>query len=193
MPIPRPSGPPSPELVKAVAFFREIGFFSAFGAKSDEECAEKLLLAHRSEWDVDLVSGDSYEDAVLLSYDGKRSWFEDTECDVCQENHVYQDVLADWAHVSRGAFRPTLVEEKWAGECGPIEVSFTQDGQRRTLTPKWNQDYLDLEILTGINEIIRPSGMEFCCLGIDQTALVVVLTPEERARIARERGWSFDR
>jgi len=179
--------------VKAVAFYRELGFFTAFGTMSHEECAQKLLLAHRSEWDVDLVSGDAYEDAVLLSYDGKRAWFEDTECDVCQENHTYQDVLADWAHVSRGAFRPTLVEEKWESERGPIEVSFTQDGNRRTLMPKWNEDYLDLSILTAINKIISPSGKAFCCLGIDQSALVVVLTPEERARIERERGWAFDR
>ena len=192
MPIQRPSGPPSRELVCGVTFYRELGFFAAAGNQTQEECAAKLLAAHRSEWDVDLVPGNSYDDAVLLSYDGKRAWFEGIECDVSREHLVYRDVLADWAHISRGAFRPRDLQETWEGAQGPIAVTFEHDGQRHALAPTWNEDALDLGILEPINAILLQSGKAFYQLRIDQTALVVALTPAERMRIEKERGWSFE-
>lgn len=192
MPILRPSGPPSRELVTAVGFYRELGFFSAFGAVPHEECAAKLLAAHRSEWDVDLVPLDSYDDAVLLSYDGKRAWFEDTALDSRQDHLVYPELLEDWAHVSRGSFHPEDVEESWKGPRGPIAVTFTHGGTRHALAPKWNEGLVDLDLLTPLNAIVGASGMGFCCLRIDQSALIVVLTPTERARIERERHWRFE-
>ena len=191
MPLQRPSGPPTADFVRAITFYRELGFFSAFGKACDTAVAAKVLGVHRAEWDVDLVPGDPYDEIVLLSYDGKRSWFEDTECDVCRENLVYQGVLADWAHVARGTFHPEAITETWESEKGPIRVRFQEGGQTHELAPAYHDDWPDLGILAPLNAILAPRGQQLCHTQLDQYALVVALAPDERTRIAKERGLTF--
>lgn len=198
-------------MVEAVRYYRGVGFFSQYGALSDEALAEQAEAAVEDEWGDTFTMGQAgpvvvdewgdtfrlpdhvpFAQLTLLRADATRVWWEDTEADVCATNQVYVETLRAWAGISRGAFSPQDVTETWESDEGPITVRFTLDGVERTLHPECLDDWLDLEILVPLNDWLRHTGYAFELYeAFDQTAFIVVLTPDEKARLERERGWRF--
>lgn len=185
----RPSKSPLDRTAEEVVrYYREIGFF---GDGDLAECATRLLKRFEADHGEPFDPRKPWNDVYLLSYDEKRVWTDDPECDVCAENQVYTEVLAEWAKVSDGAFNPTGIEEVWEDEEGPIFVHFILDGHRHTLHPTWDNDWLDLDILASINRIIGKSGKEFVCASDVNFAVVFVLDGETKRRLAAERRFPF--
>jgi hypothetical protein len=198
-------------ILEAVRYYRRLGFFSQYSDLSDEALAEQLEALVEGEWAERFTASQSelriedewsemlrspddvpYADLTLLRTDGTRVWWEDTEADVCAANRVYTETLRAWAGISRGAFSPQEITETWESEEGPITVRFTLDGHERVLHPEYADDWLDQRIVVPINRWIRKSGYAFEMYdAFDQTAFVVVLTPEEKRKLEQERGWRF--
>lgn len=101
---------------------------------------------------------------------------------------VYAETLAEWAKISDGAFAPTDLSEEWAGEEGPVSVSFRLGAECHTLHPQYRRDYLDLDILKAINALIVPSGRQFAYASDVNFAVVLCLTAAERERIVATRA-----
>jgi hypothetical protein len=198
-------------IVEAVRYYRGLGFFSEHAALSDEALAQHVESLIEDEWGETFTADQSgpmvvdewgdtltspenvrFAELTLLRADSARVWWEDTEADVCAANQVYVETLRAWAGISRGAFSPREITETWESDEGPITVRFTLDGDERTLHPEYLDDWLDMEILVPLNGWLRHTGYAFELYeAFDQTAFLVVLTPDEKQRLERERGWRF--
>ncbi|HEY9678876.1 MAG TPA: hypothetical protein V6C76_12780 [Drouetiella sp.] len=174
-----------------LAFYEEIGFKRQNNPLYPQDDLNDPLQAVRncgqaldcSNWFLDL--------AILHMYFSGDAWMEDTECDVCEENEVYTDVLQEWSDISQGAFLPQNITESWESDEGPIKVTFILNSVKREIEPKWDEDWLDMDVLDQINEIIAGSGRSFEISTPDQNVMVLCLTPEQKARMIKERDFPF--
>ncbi len=180
--------PPVRTTEEIISFYRDLGFFYD-GDLAD--CTARLVKRFEHDHGKPFDPANPWNDVFLLSYDEKRVWTGDPECDVCAENNVYTEVLAEWAKISDGVFGPTDIEEVWQSEEGPVAVHFTLDGQRHTLHPTWAHDWLDLDILASINRILGKIGKEFVCASDVNFAVVFVLDGESKRRLAAGRRFPF--
>ena len=185
--------PNSAELVKNVAFFRQLGFFAAWANKDDEDVAGALYDLHERQWGAGFSDERWLADLELLRWDAARVWWNDTEADVGPGNDIYVETLKEWMAISRSVFRPTRVKESWEGDAGPIDVSFQLGRAKHVVRPRFMDDYIDVEgLLRAVNPLIASSGVAFCMYEpFDQTAFVVALTAAEFAVHRDERHWRF--
>jgi hypothetical protein len=103
---------------------------------------------------------------------------------------VYKKTLQEWSAISRGSFHPSNIVEDWHTEDGPIEISFAYLDQRIVLHPKFLNDYIDLDILVQINDLIQEVQFELY-QPFDQTGFVVALTSVEKENLQKKRKWLF--
>ncbi len=178
-------------LVKAIHFYRQLGFFAEFSQLSDERVAATLNARWR-----EIHDGESFDPAPpdaepeLLSLDETRVWNSDLECDVCEENHVYSDIVKSIRAISRDAFAPEDIIETWETEEGPIRVEFSFNGGTHILRPKYHNDWLDTDFLFSLAKLFKGSGYELVIRPGDPV-YATVLTADEKRRIRRERGSVF--
>ncbi|WP_426447988.1 stalk domain-containing protein [Paenibacillus sp. S-38] len=182
---------PEERVADAAKYYRAMGFFASM---TEQQLAEKFRDFHKNfgeeqDWNpyypksVNGMQGDLY----LLGEDAGRVWLEDTEADVGKGNDVYVQALQRWREISRGAFQPTDIVESWGSEEGPVTVSFTLNGERKTVYPLFYNDFMDIEIIRELNRMIRDTGYQFAVYEIDQTVFVTVLTPDEQRKMEAER------
>lgn len=177
-----PSVGATPEEV--IRFYQEVGFFTG---------AEPASVIKR--WTAQ--SGDlpdprkPWDDAYLLRFSDGDVWAEDPEADVCAENLVYSEVLPEWARISHGAFAPTEIMERWEGEQGPISLHFKLAGKPAKLSPAYQDDWIDLEVLLQINHLIAAAGRQFECAVDGNFVVVLCLTPEQKRRMQTDRKFPF--
>lgn len=178
-------------LLQSVQYFRSLGFFAEHAALSDSQLAEHLTQAAMERHGV-IDPANQLADLMLLSLDEQRVWWDDTEADVCAENQVYVDTLTRWSKISRSAFMPENIRETWDGEHGPVHVEFEHNGKKIALHPRFQHDYIDLNILQSINKVVADTGIQFRVHAIfDQTAFIVALTQDEKRKLEKDRGWKF--
>jgi len=179
-------------LKPVIQFFRQLGFFSAYTHLSDDDLVLLLIRRIEEQWEKPFELSNDQSDLELLSFDETRIWWKDTESDVSAENEMYIETLGEWASISLGAFEPSNFEELWDDEEGPITITFDLHNKSHVIHPQYQDDYLDIGILGPINELISNSGFQFEILEpFDQTAFIVVLTPDEKKKLEVERGWRF--
>ena len=162
--------------------YRESGFLAG-RSEPDEEIAR-----HVEPTDL----GSAHDHLDVLGLDRERVWWEDIEVDMFPEERPYATALERWAAISGGALRPEEIDETWADdEEGPVTVSFVHDGERVELHPKWNDDWLDLDLLHDLNRLIAPSGRRFAQGHTHgQDAFVLCVTADERERL-QQLGFPF--
>jgi hypothetical protein len=194
--LPNDTASETPVLRRTLAAFVEdyqsVGFFRG---ENPAVAARRIARDFEREFGEAPPLATRLDELTLLRYDRRRAWFEDLERDVVEGNDAYVDAFAEWSRISRGAFRPHDVRERWAGEEGPVTITFTLAGARHEVEAASQGDFLDLCVLTaGINPLIAPSGRQFAVYRPDaalgQEAFVVALTRHERTALER-RGWHF--
>ena len=132
-----------------------------------------------------------WDDVFLLAYSKGEAWADDPEADVCAENLVYSEVLPQWARISQGAFAPSSINEHWDSDTGPIAVRFLLGELEAELAPNYQDDWIDLEVLRQINQVIAASGRQFECAVDGNFALVVCVTSEQKATMQSQRNFPF--
>lgn len=171
---------------QAIDFYRSLGFFAS--QPNNSALLEQFAYEHYGEpYNPDK----RFDDVYLLPFDGERVWCGDPECDVCDENQVYAEVLNEWAAIADGLFAPQDIGEKWNSETGPTTVSFRQNGKQYELHPEWHDDYLDLSVLEEINRIVQTSGRSFACFSDVNYAIVFVVTDAQRQQLLDVRNFPF--
>lgn len=197
--VPRPStGDPEcisalPEgetIAQRVVRLRGLGLFADRASLTDAELSAAIE-ARLMTWGYDITPDDPYLELVVADQDHDRVWWRDLEADVMSGEGVYAATLEEWAAISVGAFVPTGITETWAGEEGPVRVSFELDGASHVLEPEYLEDWIDPRILEPINRLIEPMGRRFRMLApFDQSAFVMALTEAEAAGLEAS-GWCF--
>ncbi|MCX6377570.1 MAG: hypothetical protein NTU88_16300, partial [Armatimonadetes bacterium] len=178
--------------LEAVRYLRKMGFFSEYASLPDEELVSRLEQMYQENYEGPLDDSEGLLDVDLLTFDKTRVWYQDIECDVDMGQDVYVWALERLAAISRGAFQPKNIKESWESEEGPIEVSFTLNGEKQVVHPGFNYDYLDSGILDDINRMIKDSGYFFFIYPpFAQSAFITVLTMKELRKLITERRWEW--
>lgn len=167
-----------------IRFYQELGFFDGADPVS-------IVRQYTEEHGAPPNTSELWNDVYLLAYSIADVWADDPEADVCVENEVYSEILPKWASISHNAFAPTGLSERWDSESGPITLSFDFEGRRTSLSPTYQDDWIDLSVLLQINSIIAPSGRQFECAVDGNFALVLCLTPEQKKIMQTQRQFPF--
>lgn len=169
---------------QVVAFYQQLGFFVGSTAK---EVIESFCAHIGRAPDAEKP----WDDVLVLSLDPEHVWTGDPEADVSMGSSVYVRVLKEWGEISQGAFAPTKITETWAGAQGPVQLHLKSNGTDIVLSPAFIQDWIDLEILRGLDEILTPSGktFEYVCDG--NFAIVLCLTRQQKASMRELRKFPF--
>jgi len=177
------------EKVKAL---RDGGLFQEYSEFDIRQLTQKIIDLE-TEWNGEFFEEEFPQDDQLRTFinlakwDKQRVWFNDLEADVCEENKVYKTVISDFGEMT-DLLRPVNIVEKWKTKTGPVEIIFENKGQKFNLTPKYNDDWLDMEpLLETFNKIISPSGQRFEILeNTDQQLLVIRLSIKEKERLTKD-------
>lgn len=174
-------------LAVAITELGKLGFFADSAHLSIQERVVAIKAAYEARHGRPYTMSDDFRDPRLAALDPTRVWWRDAEADVAQGNHVYSDVLAEWAKISRGLFVPEDVRETWSSPEGPIEVVFRHQGESYTLHPTFDHDWLDFDALGRVNACLTDHEFMTVHTG-DQTAFVVCCTVDEGVKL-QDRGW----
>jgi hypothetical protein len=184
-------------LIASARYFQGLGFYMEYLDLPDDALLYAIREAVRWQWDEPLppdeVSRDlQLADMVLLLGDQSRVWWRDLEGVFAGED-VYVTSLTEWSAISRGAFSPTQIIERWHSDEGPADIEFILGSQRCVVThPNQRDDFLNIAIISEINRLISDSGYHFAvCDNLGMPNWVVALTCEEEDSLRRDRGWSF--
>lgn len=172
----------SPE--EMVRFYQQLGFFAGADPAS-------IVQRYTEDHGAPPDSSKPWDDVFLLAHSDGDVWADDPEADVCADNEVYSRVLPQWAAISHGAFALRSLTEHWADENGPVTLKFELGGQSASVSPSYQDDWIDLEVLRQINALISPSGRQFECAVDGNFALVLCLTPEQKATMQAQRQFPF--
>jgi hypothetical protein len=184
-------------LLEAVRYYRNLDFFQKYKRLSDADIVHKFYDEFYS-----MNTGlrlDNFEDLslyeadlCLLSWDMKRVFWGDMECDIHPDNRVYPIVLSAWKAISRKKFLPKNIRETWDSRSGPIRVEFTYENQPCEIILTYNDDWIDLTVIEHINSFIHETGFQFeSCLTDSQDLVLIVLHAEEKRKLKQERGFRF--
>jgi hypothetical protein len=167
-----------------VRFYQDLGFF---------EGADPAHIVGRYTDDLGQPPREDmpWDDVYLLAYSQDQVWSDDPEADVCAGNLVYTGLLPEWARISQGAFAPSDVQEHWATETGPVTLTFQLAGQRVSVSPSYQDDWIDLDVLQQINSLIAQTGRQFECTADGNFAVVMCLTPEQKKAMRERRSFPF--
>ena len=190
-------GDPHAWLIASARYFQTLSFYVEYLDLPDDAVLDEIREAVRWHWDGPLPPDEAARDLqladmVLLLGDRRRVWWRDLEGVFASED-AYVTTLTEWAAISRGAFAPEEIVERWHSEDGAADIEFMLGGQRyRVAHPNLRDDFLNIAIISEINRLISDSGYHFAvCDNLGMPNWVVALTGEEEARLRRERGWSF--
>jgi hypothetical protein len=83
------------------------------------------------------------------------------------------------------------ITDHWESESGPITLNFELGGQPASVSPGYREDWIDLEVLHQINQLIGSSGRQFQCAVDGNLALVLCLTPDQKRTMQAQRRFLF--
>lgn len=181
-------------LLDVVRYYRPLEFFRDYEGRSDREVVLALADLYQRAWDAPIDPESELAELELLALDDSRVWWEDTEAGWTRGDGTWEWVLEGWSRISRGAFRPQRVEERWvtgSSGNGSTVVRFQLAGHWFELRPQEETGLLDLKILYHLNVYLRESGLRFEMVEpFDGTAYLLALHPDEKQKM-EARGWRF--
>lgn len=179
------------EVAEIINFFTNIGFFSNY--LEDIPSLSNRILKKVIKDNLASKSEESYlTDLAALKWDDSRVLWKDLEADVCPGNNIYVSVLETLSYISRGEFEIFQVIEFWESAGGPVSISFTFEGKNHEIQPTYMGDWVDINIVRDINNIIEARDGKFEILWTtEQSAFVTMLRKREKKLLKSERGWKF--
>lgn len=184
--------------LESVRYYRNLDFFKDCSHLSDVQLLDEIInhpgtnRTHHLFADIHSLSLQEME-VYLISWDKKRVWWGDMECDVYPGGKVYEFMLEDWSRISRDSFLPKNILEKWNEHTGLIELQFDMDGKHYQIELKYEDDWMDVNLVKKINKINYHSGYQFESLNVGCQALCLsVFTIDEKQRLEQERQLKFD-
>ena len=187
---PRRADPPAvPEVVTVARAFRAAGYFARYVEFPDEDLARALVRAWEEYEGEDLIEETDEIDWKLVVLDSDRTVYDDTEADVGAGNNVYVTYLRRLSKCSGGAFKITRVKEDWKSERGSVMVSLRLNDERRHLVLADCNDWIDPDVITGLNELLPRDGPRFFIVDTGgQSAIVTRATEAERQTLEGARS-----
>ena len=198
----------------AIGTLRQCGFFESFSGQPDAQVAATLLEdlrqryandsfyqqypEHRPDQQLltefsDSPSPNNYK--LLAAYDATRVWAGDLEADVCAGNKVYEQLVEEYAALSKGTLEPTGIIESWHSEEGPVTLSFNSKGQHFTAELAYYDDWIDGEVFSFLDDAMCSQGFVSAIhaeVNTGQDVFFVRADEEEKAHMEQLLGWSFD-
>lgn len=130
-----------------VKYFYDFGLIDNSNNKTFSEVTSEIKEKYIEDWGENFVAEGMLDDFSTLKYGSKKIWSRDAEADVLKGNNVYVGTLKEWSDISGNVFLPKHIVETWKTEQGPIEISFELNNKNHVITPKYLNDYIDINIL----------------------------------------------
>jgi len=172
-----------------VRFYRSLGFFADLGKMSEKQLTEQIK--KRMSKDAGPTSSCDGLDVILI--DTKRVWKHD-RVDFDRDTNFFIRAMDQWATISRGILRPLKVTvTRNYNESDRTLIQFQQDSMLYSMFVSLNgPNWLDNAVFDQLNQIFADSGFRFEVAEVDSEARVaMVLTPNEKAKLVKERNWRF--
>jgi hypothetical protein len=180
-------------VVELVRYYRPFGFFTQWPGASDAQVADEVSALYRATYRRDMSAEEDIEDQYILALDKDRVWWEDNEADMVEGDDFYVQMVHDLGRISRGAFRPEGITERWDDTFGPIHVAFRADGTEHAIELDHGSGWIDYKLVDYIERLIEPFGLRLIGLDTgDQTVMLVALNTGEYERLQRGRPELFD-
>ncbi|MCB9663726.1 MAG: hypothetical protein H6732_06420 [Alphaproteobacteria bacterium] len=176
-----------------VAFYRQLGFFEGLLAdvRPDHAVATVRDAARRT-WMRDLRLEETDVEWMVLALDPERVWWSDRRLEVGPGEQTYVETLAAWARIARGGLRIDDVAESWESLMGPVRVTFRHEDDPVLLLPEVRDRFLDLGILSRLNQRLASAGLRFWSLPTGGRTVALVALTDAEARAFRARGVELD-
>jgi hypothetical protein len=192
------SNPLKDYLAELLGLYRSIGLFKQYDSVSLEELTERLKnyileeFGFRLEKLFDKTKLRRIIDVLILSYDTERVWIGDTKEEVNAETKLYKETLLNWSRISEGKFQPRNIREIWDEDKELIYLDMVVKDEYEQIQIDILPDILDVGSLAKqVNELLAEQQNKFYIIGLEDIALVVMLTEEEQQRLSSERGIEF--
>ncbi|GAB4419108.1 MAG: hypothetical protein Kow002_06520 [Anaerolineales bacterium] len=171
---------------ETIRFYKELGFFS-------DMSADEIIAEHKRIEGFEPVIHEPWDEVNLLTFSKNGIWMDDPETLWGPKFTTYTKLLIEWAGISHGAFKPEEIREIWGEPYhqGPIKLEFKLDGKKVSVSPNFYNDYMDLDVLKQVNELIAASGRQFELAADANFAIVFCLTAEQKVKM-EERYFPFD-
>jgi hypothetical protein len=110
----------------------------------------------------------------------------------------YVDVVQALSRISRGTFAPAEISvrrELGEEDATTAHIFFTTRGRMYEIPVRELSEWMNDEVIVrGVNELLARSDSPYrfyYCFTNSETFALVVLTPDEKAQLQRDRGWTF--
>ncbi|MBD2019948.1 hypothetical protein H6F43_07070 [Leptolyngbya sp. FACHB-36] len=183
-------------LLTTIDYYRKLDFFQDLSALSNLELAQEvgahlqgnIIEVFLPNFDIDDILSDLY----LLSWDIKRVWWRDMEYGIFPRGNIYVRILEEWSNISRRIFLPVNVSEKWSFSEDIISIGMQLFGKQQRINLTSNRDWIDINLLNEVNELISTTGYQFVSFNTQgQDLCLVLLNSAEERKLRAERNLPF--
>ena len=182
---------PKESFIDRVRYYFELGLLGDNTKTSFEAVASSIRQQYIEDWGEDFETDAPVDEMYIVNYGSNQTWWKDTEADVLKGNNSYVNSIKEWGVISDGVFLPKNIKEHWKTDHGPIEIAFEFNNTTHTFSPRYLDDYIDMEILKTINQLLPDSDNTFEMVApFDQTAFVLWLSRQQKQALLK-RGWKF--
>ena len=179
----------------AVEFYQPRGFFQV--KATQEQLVRRLVPEVEAQGAEEELTEDDLLapefDLFFLSFDPTRTLYESMDYGAALGPglHAYVETLKALARISRGAFTPTEITERWDTPKGPIRLEFLFQGQKKSIKVDLWGGMFDFRILLHLNQLIWDTPFRYEMAPMDDILFVTVLTADEKTELERLRGLAF--
>lgn len=177
-------------LARQVESLREFGFFEEFEDLSEKQRLTRITSRLNKQFDLHSVVR---APCLIAAIDRQRAWFEDTEDERWSDGEGYVEFLGELAGISGGAFDPEEITSESEPDGKAARLHFRHKGSGHDIRVKTEDDWMDLDVIDGVNRAIRDSGIQFvtprCNTG--QQLYLVCLSDADQNALRQRASWRF--
>jgi len=173
---------------EAVLYFKSLGFYQEYHWMADDDLIEKIKVTRYYQLGKKPTRITDF--LLILAEDKQRVWYHDTELYWYGQ---FVKFLKEWGDISHGEFMPENISETVNKTDEKICLKFRHKGQDFEITANYYGEWINLEVLEEINQILTGSHIQLCNIITDtQEACVVSLTAMQKMRLEKDLGLQFD-
>lgn len=178
-------------LAKAIDVYHKVGLFKNLNTDSVLDQYQRIL---DDAWELD---GDDPPEPhrqllTITTVSGSGVWWGHVE-DFDIQSGGYAKSIKDWAKITNGVFSPTIVNEHWRSENGPIEleIEITDKSPQQILLSSEDGHRINPRVIHWLNTLINSEEKFYMSDDGGYWIAVFFLTPIQSDLLAQSLGIKF--
>jgi tetratricopeptide (TPR) repeat protein len=178
--------------LQAIGFFKE---------ESTKAVADYIIKSSEDSYFGNILdlSEDPLYQLILSSYDQTKVWFVEDFLSFgnsYESYDFYEQVLKNLEKISNVKFEPKQISKQYCGYCSGrdrrLQINFELDGKAQNINFCIDGSVLELDFLTGINEMLAPQNCSFeYILDSYGPCFVFFLENDQKDHLEKVFNWEF--